>query len=213
MHPRSFVRGLAALGLAAGLLAVAAVPASAQQVPASPDPVAVSLDHTKTAVVINDVVDQTCKPQPKCVDGMVPHIATLLANARAAGAYVVYTVPPSGSPVLPQVAPAKDDPVLIGQGQDRFFNTNLDYVLKSHGVNTIVLVGWREDGSVLYTSVGGTLRGYTVVVADDGVSAAQDYDVAIGRFMMLTQLSANANNQPLKPNAVTLSRSDLISFT
>jgi len=180
--------------------------------PATPDPVAVTVDYTKTAVLVMDVAEQTCRPQPRCATGMVPHIASLLASARAAGAYVVYTVPPSGSPVLPEVAPASGDPVFSGQGQDRFFNTNLDYMLRSHGVNTVVLAGWREDGSVMYTSVGATLRGYTVVVADDGVGAAQDYDVAIGRYMMLTQLSANATNQPLKPNAVTLSRSDLITF-
>jgi hypothetical protein len=34
-------------------------------------------------------------------------------------------------------------------------------------------------GSVLYTAVGGTIRNYTVVVADDGTSAAQDYDIAV----------------------------------
>src|SRR5690348_13842719 len=52
----------------------------------------------------------------------------------------------------------------------------------------------------------------TVVVGDDCVGAAQDYDVAVGRFMMLTQLSNNATNQPLKDKATTLSRSDLITF-
>jgi nicotinamidase-related amidase len=125
---------------------------------------------------------------------------------------VVYTVPGSGSPVLPEVAPASGDPVVPGQGQDRFFGTDLDYLLRSHGVTTLVIAGWREDGSVMYTSVGATLRGYTVVIADDGVGASQDYDVAIGRYMMLTQTSNNAANQPLKPKATTLSRSDLITF-
>jgi nicotinamidase-related amidase len=85
-------------------------------------------------------------------------------------------------------------------------------MLQAHGISTVVLVGWREDGSVLYTSVGATLRGYTVVVPEDGTSAAQDYDVAIGRFMMLTQLNSNPMNMPLKLHAVTLSQTDLITF-
>jgi len=143
---------------------------------------------------------------------MVPLIASLLANARAAGAYVVYSIPNATSSVLPDVAPQPGDPVFPGHGQDRFYNTDLDSMLQSHGITTVVLVGWKEDGSVLYTSVGATLRGYTVVVPEDGTSAAQDYDVAIGRYMMLTQTNSNPTNQPLKPDAVTLSRTDLITF-
>ncbi|MCA1645407.1 MAG: cysteine hydrolase [Chloroflexi bacterium] len=84
--------------------------------------------------------------------------------------------------------------------------------MRARGIQRLVLVGCRENGWVLYTAVGGTLRTYTVVVADDGSSAAQDCDVAIGRYQLLTQLSANVNNVPLKKGAVTLSRTDLISF-
>ena len=218
-------QALVAIGAAVVLSLAAVTPAAAQQasapasptsaavqLPVSPDPVAVTADHAKTAVLVEDIADQTCKPQPRCTNGMVPNIVTLLKNARAAGAYVLYTVPPTGSPVLADVAPQSGDPVFSGAGQDRFFNTNLDYLLRSHGITTLLLAGWREDGSVMYTSVGATLRGYTVVVADDCVGAAQDYDVAVGRFMMLTQLSGNATNQPLKDKATTLSRSDLITF-
>jgi hypothetical protein len=50
------------------------------------------------------------------------------------------------------------------------------------------------------------------VVPDDATSAAKDYDVAIGRYQLLTQLNANAANEPLKKGAVTLSRTDLITF-
>jgi isochorismate hydrolase len=184
----------------------------AQQVPAVPDPVAVRLDPATTAIVVLDITQQTCAPQPACINGMVPNIASLLGHARDAGVYVIYSTPPSGSPVLPEVSPAPGDPVFSGQGQDRFYNTDLDSLLQSHGITTIVLMGWREDGSVMYTSVGATLRGYTVVVADDGTSAAQAYDIAIGRYMMLTQLNSNPGNEPLRPMAVTLSRTDLISF-
>jgi hypothetical protein len=76
----------------------------------------------------------------------------------------------------------------------------------------LILIGWRENGSLLYTAVGAILRTYAVVVADDATSATQDYDVAIGRYQLLTQLSNDANNQPLKQGAVTLSKTDLITF-
>ena len=171
-----------------------------------------TLDPTTTALLILDMSEQTCSPQPTCVQGMLPRIADLLGRARPAGVFVVYSVPPSGSPVLPEVAPAAIDPSFVGQAQDRFYNTNLDEMLRGRGITTIILVGWRENGSVLYTAVGAGLRGYTVVVPEDGTSAAQDYDIAIGRYQMLTQLNSNPTNEPLRPNAVTMSRTDLISF-
>ncbi|MFN2460269.1 MAG: hypothetical protein ABR591_06245 [Candidatus Velthaea sp.] len=65
---------------------------------------------------------------------------------------------------------------------------------------------------MLYTAVGACLRNYTVVVLDDATSASKDYDVAVGRYQLLTQLNANANNEPLRKSAVTLSRTDLLTF-
>ena len=56
------------------------------------------------------------------------------------------------------------------------------------------------------------VRGYTVVVPTDASLAATDYEVAIGQFQILNQNSANATNEPLKSNASTLSRTDLIAF-
>ena len=68
------------------------------------------------------------------------------------------------------------------------------------------------DPSPSSTSVGATLRGYTVVVPTDASLAATDYEVAIGQFQILNQNSANATNEPLKANASTLSRADMIVF-
>ena len=207
MGPRLFTLLVAACLI----VGIAATPVEAQQVPPQPSPVAVTLDPATTALVVLDITTQTCTPQPNCME-MLPRVESLLSNARNAGVYVVYSVPNTQPPILPEVAPAQDDPMVIGQAQDRFFSTPLDVMLRTHGVDKLVLVGWRENGSVLYTAVGGVIRGYTVVVADDGTSAATDYDIAIGRYQLLTQLNANANNEPLKKMAATLSRTDLISF-
>jgi nicotinamidase-related amidase len=207
MGPRLFTL-LAAACLAIG---IAATPVEAQQVPTQPNPVAVTLDPATTALVVLDITTQTCTPQPNCME-MLPRVESLLSEARNAGVYIVYSVPNTQPPILPEVAPAQDDPVVIGQAQDRFFSTPLDVMLRTHSVDKVLLVGWRENGSVLYTAVGGVIRGYTVAVADDGTSAANDYDIAIGRYQLLTQLNANATNDPLKKMAATLTRTDLITF-
>lgn len=208
---------LAALALAAGL----ALPAQAQQVPAMPAPVAVSVPAGRTALLVMDVVASICTPrQPRCL-AFVPRLASLIAAARKAGALVIYSAAaPDGllapadtaPPFLSAIAPQKGDPIVLGAGQDRFFGTALDQLLRKHGVTTLILTGWRENGSVLYTAVGASLHQYTTVVAEDATSAATDADVAIGRYQLLTQLNGNAKNDPLKTWAVTLSRGDLIAF-
>jgi len=193
--------------------AAASKPLLTLQMPALPDPVRVVLKPATTALFVSDMIDPTCKNQPKCTGVMVPAIASLLAQARKAGVFVVYSTQAANiSKWLPEVAPAPGDPFIASQGQDRFYNTDLDKTLKAKGITTLILTGWKISGSVLYTSVGATLRGYTVVVPADTSLAATDYEVAIGLFQILNQNSANATNEPLKAKASTLSRTDMITF-
>ena len=183
------------------------------QMPALPEPVRVVLKPATTALFVSDMIDPICKNQPKCTGVMVPAVASLLVQARKADVFVVYSTQAANiSKWLPDVAPAPGDPFIASQGQDRFYNTDLDKTLKAKGITTVILTGWKISGSVLYTSVGATLRGYTVVVPADASLAATDYEVAIGLFQILNQNSANATNEPLKAKASTLSRTDMITF-
>jgi nicotinamidase-related amidase len=188
-------------------------PALTLQMPSPPDPVPVTLDPATTALLIFDIVDPICTRQPNCTGTMVPAISALLARARKAGVTVAYgTRAPTMSKWLPEVSPADGDIRIESQAQDRFYNTKLDETLKAKGITTLILTGWKVSGSVTYTSVGATLRGYTVVVPVDTSLDATDYEVAIGLFQILHQHSSNAANEPLKNRATTLSRTDLITF-
>ena len=200
-------------GVPAASSAAASKPMVTLQMPALPDPVKITVKPATTAMLVSDMIDPTCKTQPKCTRTMVPAIAALLAQARKAGVLVVYsTREASMSKWLPEVAPAAGDPTVPSQAQDRFYNTDLDKTLKAKGITTVILTGWKVSGSVVYTSVGATLRDYTVVVPVDASLATTDYEVAIGLFQILTQNSANATNEPLKAKASTLSRTDMITF-
>lgn len=183
------------------------------QMPSPPDPVPVVLDPATTALLIFDIVDPICARQPNCTGKMVPAISSLLARARQAGVTVAFgTRAPTMSNWLPEVLPAPDDIKIESQAQDRFYNTDLDQTLKAKGITTLILAGWKVSGSVTYTSVGATLRGYTVVVPVDASLDATNYEIAIGQFQILHQHSENAANEALKNRASTLSRTDLISF-
>jgi nicotinamidase-related amidase len=183
------------------------------QMPSPPDPVPVVLNPATTALLIFDIVDPICARQPNCTGKMVPAIASLLARARNAGVTVAFgTRAPTMSKWLPEVLPAPGDIKIESQAQDRFYNTDLDKTLNAKGITTLILAGWKVSGSVTYTSVGATLRGYTVVVPVDTSLDATDYEIAIGLYQILHQHSENAANEPLKERASTLSRTDLISF-
>ena len=188
-------------------------PALTLQMPSPPDPVAVVLNPATTALLIFDIVDPICTRQPNCTGRMVPAIASLLARARQAGLTVGFgTRAPTMSKWLPEVSPAPGDIKIESQAQDRFYNTDLDKTLRAKGITTLILAGWKVSGSVTYTSVGATLRGYTVVVPVDTSLDSTDYEIAIGLFQILHQHSANAANEALKHGASTLSRTDLIAF-
>src|ERR1700728_197233 len=183
------------------------------QMPQSPEPVPVVLDAATTALLVFDIVDPICTRQPNCTGKMVPAISSLLAKARKAGVTIAYgTRAPTMSKWLPEVLPAPGDIKIESQAQDRFYKTDLDNLLKAKSITTLILAGWKISGSVTYTSVGATLRGYTVVVPVDTSLDQTDYEIAIGQYQILHQHSSNAANEPLKAGASTLSRTDMIAF-
>jgi nicotinamidase-related amidase len=183
------------------------------QMPALPDPVRVALTPATTALLVLDYVEPICSAQSKCRSEMLPAMTPFMQRARKAGLVVAYgTREPNMSKWLPEVAPAPGDIKIANVAQDRFYNTDLDKALKAKGVTTIVMVGWKVSGSVAYTSVGATLRDYTVVIPVDTTTAATDYETAIGFYQILNQGNGNLTNEPLKPKAPTLSRTDMITF-
>ena len=183
------------------------------QMPALPDPVRVTLNPATTALLVLDYVEPICTSQPKCRGEMLPAMTPFFARARKAGLVVAYgTREQNMSHWLPEVAPAAGDIKIVNTAQDRFYNTDLDKALKAKGITTIIMVGWKVSGSLTYSSVGATLRDYTVVIPVDTTAAATDYEQAIGFYQILNQGNGNLTNVPLKPKAPTLTRTDMITF-
>jgi nicotinamidase-related amidase len=186
-------------------------PDSGVQLPEIPAAVPVTLDAQKTAFLVLDLVDAICTPRPGCV-ASVPGVAGLLAKARAANVFVVYSTGRNPAAILAPVAPLGDEPI-VRSSADKFFQTDLEQILTGSGVDTLVLVGVAANGAPMYTAFGANSRGYTVVVAEDGISSGNDFDVWLARYQLLNEPGyANPTNAPLQPNAVTLSRTDLITF-
>lgn len=183
------------------------------QMPATPEPARVTLEPKTTALIMLDYVEDICAIQPTCKNQMLPAMIPFMERVRKAGMVIAYgTREQNKNHWLKEVAPQPGDIQIINTAQDRFYNTDLDKILKEKGIKTLIMVGWKISGSVTYTSVAAMVREYTVVIPMDTTSAGSPYETTIGFYNVLNSGNANLANQPMKPKSVTLTRSDLVTF-
>jgi nicotinamidase-related amidase len=174
--------------------------------PPAPALHAVTVDPKTTALLMLDVLHQTCneKRRPRCVAAL-PTIKKFLAQARSNKMLVVYTDVPhtSAADIWPEVAPTADEPVVLGI-LDKFINPDLDKILKAKGIQTVITVGAASNGAVLHTAAGAVQRGFKVIVPVDAVAADNSY---IEQY-----ITWDLVNAPVMADKTTLTTTDMIKF-
>lgn len=207
--------------LAAAFIYVVPAPAqtiidewSSVKAPPAPELKPVTVDPKITALLVMDLVKQTCnnKARPRCI-ASIPKIEKLLAEARAKGVMVIYTtVPPVPiADTLPAVAPKGNEPVVTAW-VDKFIlvdkDTGLEKMLKDKGITTVITVGTAAHGAVLYTSSAASLRGFNVIVPVDGMSGdGTDTGAYIEQYV-----AYDLTHAPILAPRITLTRIDMIKF-
>jgi nicotinamidase-related amidase len=77
-----------------------------------------------------------------------------------------------GAAIVDELAPAEGDIVVEGKrGLDTFASTNLDFILRSKGIRTVVLGGFLTNCCVESTMRSAYENGYDVVTLEDCVAA------------------------------------------
>jgi maleamate amidohydrolase len=71
--------------------------------------------------------------------------------------------------LMPEVAPAHDELVIVKQYASAFFGTTLASTLQSHGVDTVLIVGVTTSGCVRATAVDALQHGFIPLVVRDAV--------------------------------------------
>jgi nicotinamidase-related amidase len=147
-----------------------------------------------TALLVIDVQEDLC--HEACL-AMVPTLQGLISTARAAGVSVVYaqntelrngiTLSPvqiarrkkagrrlavtvEGTPghdFVEAIAPMPEDTVVRKHRMNCFEGTDLDLLLRSRGIETIVCSGVATHGCVLSTACAAVSKDYYTVVVDD----------------------------------------------
>jgi nicotinamidase-related amidase len=189
-----------------------------QSVKAPPPPKlqSVSLDPKTTALLIIDIIKQTCNMErrPRCV-AMLPKVQKLLGEARAKDVFVIYALFPSPSPAtfpdpkisdyVPELTPKGNEPVVtafVDKFQLAGKDTGLEKLLKDKGIKTLVPVGIASHNGVLFTSVMAALRGFNVVVPVDGMAGNNAYEDQLTAYTLTSSIVYK----------VTLTSIDMLKF-
>jgi ureidoacrylate peracid hydrolase len=87
-----------------------------------------------------------------------------------------------GAAIVDELTPEQGDIVIEGKrGLDTFASTNLDFILRSKGINTLVLGGFLTNCCVESTMRSGYENGYQVITLSDCVAATspEEHDNAL----------------------------------
>jgi nicotinamidase-related amidase len=173
-------------------------------IPPAPELLPVIVDAEHTALLILDVNADACSHRPSCVRSL-PHMQHVLADARAHHMFVVYSTSASApaAPVPVPLAPMPNDPS-VSSSADKFLGTDLEKILTTRGVKTVIVVGTTAEGAVLYTASAAALRKLTVVVPVDGYSSNTPFGELTTAWLL--------KNAPVSVSAhVTLTKTDMIT--
>jgi nicotinamidase-related amidase len=145
--------------------------------PPPPDLTPVTLDGKTTALLILDVMKESCARRPRC-SAIVPSLRQLHDAARASGAMVFYTLVGGGKPdashVVDGLTPREGEWV-FQRGPDKFLGSPLEERLKQRGIRTVIVTGTSAQGVGIGTGSGAAQRGYKVIVPIDGLASDGAY--------------------------------------
>ena len=206
------------ISITVAVLVLAASPALAQnaidewaaaKLPAAPAIKPVKIEAAKeTALLVMDFTKQTCTAErrPRCA-AQVPKVAKLVADARAHGALVIFSVAlpnTNAADLLAELPAVAGELVLPPLGPDKFINSDLEKTLKDRGIKAVVAMGTQAQTSVLHTGGAAALRGFKVIVPVDAMSADDVFPEAYTAW----HLSTAARIAP----QVTLTKLDMIAW-
>jgi nicotinamidase-related amidase len=152
-----------------------------------------------TALIVVDMQNDFVKPGGALVveqaRGTISAIQRLLALARGSGMGVFYTqdTHDPGDPEFPiwgqhvlrgswgwqivdELVPQARERVIQKLRYDGFFGTSLDHELRTKDIKTVIVCGTVANICVLHTAGSAALRGYTVILPVDAISAITPFD-------------------------------------
>ena len=176
------------------------------KIPAPPKPEEVEVESNSTALLVLDFQNVNCNQErrPRCVSSL-SKVQKLLLKMREKNILIIYALIRS-SPVediREEVKPIGNEPI-VKAGVDKFYKTELENILTTNGISTVIIVGTSAHGAVLHTATGAAQRQLKIMVPVDGISASDPYAEQYTVWHLA--------NAPGTRKSVTITRSDLIKI-
>jgi nicotinamidase-related amidase len=147
---------------------------------------------SKTALLVVDMLNRYEHPDAdllrESVGQVVMPIAEMLRRAREQDALVVYVndnhgdwtagrqaltqwaLDGSDRSLVEPIIPPPDVPFLVKARHSAFYGTQLEYLLRQHGVERLVIAGQVTEQCVLYTALDAYIRHFAITVPRDSVA-------------------------------------------
>lgn len=152
--------------------------------------------------MLNDFVKEGAPLEVPEARRIIPFVKKTIEDARKKGIPVIYVCdahepddsefkrfgwPPhavkstKGAEVVEELKPEEGDFVVEKKTYSGFYNTNLNNVLETLGVDTVKLMGCVTHICILFTASDAALRGYNVVILKDGIAglSKEDHESAL----------------------------------
>jgi nicotinamidase-related amidase len=158
------------------------------------------------AVIVIDMLQtyefEDAEPLRESVGKILPTLRDLLERARESGAAVIYVNDTFGdwrgdrssfleslssgphADLVEPVAPADSDLLLFKARHSIFYQTPVEYLLRSEGYESVVLTGQVTEQCVLYSALDAHIRHIPVVVPRDAVAHIHE-DLAQSALRMM----------------------------
>jgi nicotinamidase-related amidase len=138
--------------------------------------------------MLNRYEHDDAEPLKESVRTTLPAMARLVETARSGDALLVYVNDNHGdwsagrrrltawaregadASLIDPIAPPPDAPFLVKARHSAFYETQLEYLLRSHEVERVVLAGQVTEQCILYTALDAYIRHLEVAVPRDAVA-------------------------------------------
>eukprot|EP00475_Leptophrys_vorax_P022578 TRINITY_DN30747_c0_g1_i1.p1 TRINITY_DN30747_c0_g1~~TRINITY_DN30747_c0_g1_i1.p1 ORF type:complete len:325 (-),score=63.66 TRINITY_DN30747_c0_g1_i1:29-976(-) len=182
--------------------------------PVLPNLTPITLSKTQTAILVVDLIPSICYKafaNTNCNDTIIP-VQTLLSVARSSQVPIIFTTV-KHDVIISDVANQTNETVLNTFGSNKFFKTNLQELLVTMNISTLVVAGTHANGAILQMGQQVPARGLTYIVPADTISADSDYIKNYVLYQLLNHpVYQNPQNQPTITTASVLTAVPLITL-
>lgn len=133
-----------------------------------------NLDSNKTALIIIDV--QNFYWRNEAHPELIANLQRIIEDARRRKLYVIYVKHVWGDnpedrifDIREEITPLANEPIVVKRTPGSFFQTNLEELLKSRGIENVIITGMQTHHCCDTTTREAAAKGYHTFVIKEGV--------------------------------------------